>query len=121
VTRVTAEYARRRTLLLAALRRRMPDGVTWTEPHGGFSLLLTLPAGLTASALLPEAVERGVAFTPGPAFFLDGAGERTLRLAFSSVAAGRIDEGVRRLAEAMKTARRQPRPRRAERDMVPVV
>jgi len=121
VTRVTAEYARRRTLLLAALRRRMPEGVTWTEPHGGFSLLLTLPAGLTASALLPEAVHRGVAFTPGPAFFLDGAGERTLRLAFSSVAASRIDEGVRRLAETIKAARRQPRPRRADREMVPVV
>src|SRR5947209_15451260 len=82
VTRVTAEYARRRTLLLAALRRRMPEGVSWTEPHGGFSLLLTLPIGLTATALLPTAVERGVAFTPGPAFFIDGGGERTLRLAF---------------------------------------
>ena len=120
-TRVTAEYARRRTLLLTALRRRMPDGVTWTEPHGGFSLLLTLPAGMEAVALLPEAIERGVAFTPGPAFFVDGAGQRTLRLAFAAVPAARIDEGVRRLAEAIKTARRQPRPRRNEREMVPVV
>jgi len=120
ITRVTAEYARRRALLLASLRRRMPEGVTWTEPQGGFSLLLTLPTGLDATALLPAAFERGVAFTPGPAFFLDG-GERTLRLAFSSVAAARIDEGVRRLAEVIKAAQRQPRPRRAERDMVPVV
>jgi 2-aminoadipate transaminase len=121
VTRVTAEYARRRVLLLAALRRRMPEGVTWTEPQGGFSLLLTLPPGLTATTLLPVAFERGVEFTPGPAFFLDGGGERTLRLAFSSVAAARIDEGVRRLSEAIKTARRQPPPRRSEREMVSVV
>ncbi len=121
ITKVTAEYARRRTLLLAALRRRMPDGVTWTEPQGGFSLLLTLPPGLTATTLLPVALERGVAFTPGPAFFLDGAGERTLRLAFSSVAAARIDEGVRRLGEAIKAVRRQPQPRRPEREMISVV
>jgi len=121
ITKVTAEYARRRTLLLAALRRRMPEGVTWTEPQGGFSLLLTLPPGLTATALLPVALERGVAFTPGPAFFLDGAGERTLRLAFSSVAAARIDEGVRRLGEAIKAVRRQPQPRRTEREMMSVV
>jgi 2-aminoadipate transaminase len=121
VARVTAEYARRRTLLLAALRRRMPEGVTWTEPQGGFSLLLTLPPGVTAAGLLPAALERGVAFTPGPAFFLDGAGERTLRLAFSSVAAGRIDEGVRRLAETIKGARRQPRPQRSEYPLAPVV
>jgi DNA-binding transcriptional MocR family regulator len=99
----------------------MPDSVTWTEPQGGFSLLLTLPPGLTATALLPVALERGVGFTPGPAFFLDGAGAGTLRLAFSSVAAARIDEGVRRLGEAIKTARRQPQPRRHEREMVPVV
>ncbi len=121
VARVTTEYARRRALLLAALRRRMPPDVTWTEPHGGFSLMLTLPPGLAATALLPAALERGVAFTPGPAFFLDGGGEGMLRLAFSSVAAGRIDEGVRRLAETIKTARRRPRPRRAEHELVPVV
>jgi 2-aminoadipate transaminase len=121
ITKVTAEYARRRTQLLASLRRRMPDGVTWTEPQGGFSLLLTLPPGLTATALLPVALERGVSFTPGPAFFLDGAGERTLRLAFSAVPAARIDEGVRRLGEAIKMARRHPQPRRAEREMISVV
>jgi 2-aminoadipate transaminase len=121
VTRVTAEYARRRTLLLAALRRRMPDGVSWTEPHGGFSLLLTLPGGVDAAALLPSALARGVAFTPGAAFFMDGAGQHTLRLAFSSVAAARIDEGVRRLAEVIKAAQRQPKARRSEREMVPVV
>jgi DNA-binding transcriptional MocR family regulator len=107
--------------LLASLRRRMPDDVSWTEPQGGFSLLLTLPAGLEATALLPLAIERGVAFSPGPAFFLDGAGERTLRLAFSSVSGGRIDEGVKRLAEAIKAVRRQPRPRRTDHELVPVV
>ncbi len=64
-TRVAAEYGRRRSLLLAALRRRMPPEVTWTEPEGGFSLLLTLPDGMDAATLLPQAIERGVAFTPG--------------------------------------------------------
>ena len=71
---MATEYGRRRSLLLGALRRRMPEDVTWTEPQGGFSLLLTLPAGLEATALLPLAIERGVAFSPGPAFFLDGSG-----------------------------------------------
>src|SRR4029450_3267178 len=88
-TRVAAEYGRRRSLLLAALRRRMPPEVTWTEPQGGFSLLLTLPAGMDAATLLPQAIERGVAFTPGAPFYVDGGGQRTLRLSFSSVPAGR--------------------------------
>jgi 2-aminoadipate transaminase len=108
VVRVAAEYGRRRAVLLGALKRRMPDDVTWTEPHGGFSLLLTLPSGLDATALLPRAVERGVAFTPGAAFWVGDAGERTLRLSFSAVTSAQIEEGVKRLAELIKSARRQP-------------
>jgi 2-aminoadipate transaminase len=120
VVRVAREYARRRALLLAGLRRRMPRETTWTEPTGGFSLLLTLPPGLDAEALLPAAIEHGVAFTPGATFFVDGGGARTLRLSFSSVAAGRIDEGVRRLAETIKAVGGSAR-ERADRAAVPVV
>jgi 2-aminoadipate transaminase len=122
VARVAAEYGRRRAVLLAALRRRMPEDVAWTEPQGGFSLLLTLPAGLDAGALLPAAIERGVAFTPGTAFWVHGAGERTLRLSFSSVTGAQIEEGVKRLAEVIKSARRQPpRPDALERVAAPLV
>lgn len=120
-TRVAREYGRRRTLLLQALRRRMPEGVRWTEPEGGFSLLVTLPPELSAAALLPRALERGVAFTPGEAFFMDGGGEPTLRLSFSSVAAARIDEGVRRLADVVREASRRPARRAADRAAVPLV
>jgi GntR family transcriptional regulator/MocR family aminotransferase len=122
VARAASEYARRRGLLLAALRRRMPEGVTWTEPQGGFSLLLTLPGGLDGAELLPRAIERGVAFTPGAAFYVDGAGQRNLRLSFSSVPAARIDEGVRRLADTIRTALRRPgRPRALAPAAVPLV
>jgi DNA-binding transcriptional MocR family regulator len=120
--RAAREYGRRCGVLLAALRRRMPEGVTWTEPQGGFSLLLTLPAGLSATALLPRANERGVAFMPGEAFFVDGGGEATLRLSFSSVPAPRIDEGVRRLAETIRAALRHRGQRRAAHSApIPVV
>jgi GntR family transcriptional regulator/MocR family aminotransferase len=121
VIRVAREYGRRRNVLVAALARRMPEGTTWTEPCGGFSLFLTLPTGLSARVLLPEAIERGVAFTPGEAFFVDGTGERTLRLSFSSVPASRIDDGVRRLADAIRVALRRPVGRRAVGVPVPVV
>ena len=121
-TRVAVEYGHRRTLLVDGLRRRMPEGVTWTEAEGGFSLLLTLPPGFDAAALLPAAIARGVAFTPGRPFFVDGGGERTLRLSFSSVSARRIDEGVRRLADTIKGALKRPRASGAsERGSVPVV
>ena len=86
----------------------MPPGVRWTETQGGFSLLVTLPEGMNAAALSERAAERGVAFTPGHAFFVDGAGEGTLRLSFSALPVGQIDEGVHRLVEAIREAARQP-------------
>jgi 2-aminoadipate transaminase len=111
VARIAREYDRRRTALLDALGRHMPEGVSWTEPKGGFSLLLTLPEGCDAVTLLPRALRRGVGFTPGARFFAGGGGERTARLSFSSVAVRRIDEGIRRLAESIAEWRRSKSPR----------
>src|SRR5262249_7036732 len=106
--RVLREYTRRRNALLAALARRMPNEVRWTESQGGFSLFVTLPEGLDAVALLDRAAARGIVFTPGNASFADGGGERTLRLSFSALPAGQIDEGVKRLADTIREAQRQP-------------
>lgn len=119
---VHAEYARRRAALLAALARQMPAGSTWTVPDGGFSLLVTVPEGVDTGALLPAAVERGVAYTPGAFFFVDGQGTSTLRLSFSGVPAPRIEEGVRRLAETLRAAFRAPTRRAVgERGELPLV
>ena len=67
VARVAAEYGRRRDRCSwRRCARRMPEGSHVDgAPAAGFSLLLTLPAGLDAATLLPAAIERGVAFTPG--------------------------------------------------------
>jgi DNA-binding transcriptional MocR family regulator len=108
--RVLREYGRRRAALLSSLGRRMPPEVTWTQHEGGFSLLLTLPGGLDSAVLLERAAARGVVFTPGNAFFVDGGGERMLRLSFSALPLAQIDEGVRRLADAIRDLERQPEP-----------
>lgn len=121
VARIAGEYRRRRDALVAALKRRMPEEVTWTEPEGGFSLLVTLPVGFDAGALLPRALERGVAYTPGAAFWVDGSGERTLRLSFSSVPVAKIDEGVRRLGDVVRAERKRPAAHPVERVAAPLV
>jgi 2-aminoadipate transaminase len=106
--RALKEYGKRRDALLEGLRVHMPSGVTWTETRGGFSLMLTLPEGMDATALLSRAHARGVTFTPGNAFFVDGGGERTLRLSFSSLPLAQVGEGTRRLADAIRDQARQP-------------
>jgi hypothetical protein len=120
--RILREYGRRRNALLASLEAHMPAGVTWTRTQGGFSLLLTLPEGCEAAALTPRALARGVAFTSGEAFFVDGGGERSLRLSFSGLTVGQVEEGVRRLADAVRELQRQPAPTARDRELsVPLV
>jgi 2-aminoadipate transaminase len=119
--RVVRESGRRRNALLAALTRRMPAGVSWTESQGGFSLLATLPEDMDATSLLERAIAHGVAFTPGNAFFVDGGGEHTLRLSFSAIPVSQMDEGVKRLADAVREAQRQPERARVVQASVPLV
>jgi 2-aminoadipate transaminase len=64
-------------------------------------LLLRLPRGRSAAALLSEALEHGVAYVPGAPFFPAGGGEETMRLNFVSPPLADIDEGVARLAKAI--------------------
>lgn len=119
---VRAEYRRRRGVLLAALRRHLGRDATWTMPaEDGFSLLVTLSEELDAAELLPRAVARGVAYMPGAFFFVGGEGTCTLRLSFAALPASRIEEGVRRLAEVIRAARRERPLRPAARRALPLV
>lgn len=70
-------------------------------PTGGMFFWIDLPPGVDAMKLLPRAVEHGVAFVPGVAFFAGGARPNTLRLSFVTVDAERIEQGVAALAKAL--------------------
>jgi 2-aminoadipate transaminase len=100
--RLRAHYQRKRTVMERALAQEAGDLVTWVTPRGGFFLWVTLPPPLDADALLTRALRSAVSFVTGAAFFVDGTGQRTVRLSFSQPADDRIDEGVSRLARAMR-------------------
>jgi DNA-binding transcriptional MocR family regulator len=98
-------YRRRRDAMLSALRAHMPEGVSWTEPQGGFFVWVTLPAKIDAKALLARALATvKTAFVPGAAFFPDRSGANTLRLSFSLGEPAIIEEGVARLARVVREA-----------------
>jgi DNA-binding transcriptional MocR family regulator len=61
-----------------------------------------LPEGTNVAELFEAAAARGVQFVKGSDFLLEG-GENALRLAYSGVTVDQIDEGVARLAEALRT------------------
>jgi 2-aminoadipate transaminase len=99
-------YERRARLTTDALAAHMPDGATWTTPAGGFYVWLTCPEGVDTVARSAAARAQKVAYVPGRPFYLEdaGAGANQIRLAYSRVADDLIDEGIRRIADVVKSA-----------------
>lgn len=95
-------YHQRRDLMLDKLAEHMPEGVSWTEPEGGFFIWVTLPEGIDTSQMAAQARERGVEYLPGRACFVDDTGKDTLRLSYSFARNSDIEEGVRILAEIIE-------------------
>ena len=90
--------------MLVALQKHMPESVTWNTPRGGMFLWLRLPEGLDSTALLPQAIDNGVAYVPGVAFYDTNPDTRTLRLSFVTASSAQIDEGIRLLAQTIHAA-----------------
>ena len=96
-------YRRRRDLMLAALGRQMPQEVRWSEPSGGMFIWLELPEPLDAMAVQQRGVTvEKVVFVPGAPFFAHDAGKNTLRLSYSLCPEDAIEEGISRLARAIR-------------------
>lgn len=98
-------YREQCAAMLAALAHHMPEGVTWNKPRGGMFLWAELPRGVDASVVLARAVEQNVAFVPGAPFYAANPVLESLRLAFVTVPPPRIEEGVERLAGAIRACR----------------
>lgn len=104
VRRIHRAYAGRSQAMSEAIGRHLPG---WAESpgFGGSSYWLTGPSGFDSVAVADRASERGVLIEPGPPFFAEPErGRRHVRLGFSSIAAEKIEEGIRRLREAVDAA-----------------
>jgi 2-aminoadipate transaminase len=91
----------RRDALVAALERELPEA-RFAPPQGGYFMWVELPEEIRVAELEVAAKERGVVFVKGTDFLLEG-GENTLRLAYSGVTPEQVDEGITRLAEAVRS------------------
>ena len=103
VPTIRALYKAQCHAMLDALNTHLAGtGIEWNAPDGGMFLWLRLPAGMNASALLPEAVDHNVAYVPGAAFYSGEAPTHTLRLSFVTASAEQIRIGVAALAGVLK-------------------
>ncbi|MFV0680711.1 PLP-dependent aminotransferase family protein [Ottowia sp.] len=105
VPTIRALYKAQRDAMMAALGQHMAGlDVAWTQPQGGMFVWLRLPEGLNAQALLPKAVDAGMAFVPGTPFYAHQPDARTLRLSFVTSTAAQIDQGMAALARVIRAA-----------------
>jgi 2-aminoadipate transaminase len=102
-------YRERRDALLAALERHLPGEYQADVPQGGHHVWVTLARPLDERALYTEAARHGVAFTPGGAVTAERRSQTSLRLSFSLLDPPELDEGVKRLARAIREVRRRSR------------
>ena len=103
VPTIRARYKLQRDAMRTALQKHLPPGCKWQAPVGGMFFWIELPAHIDATALLPKAVEAGMAFVPGSTFFPHGGHANTLRLSFVTVAPDVIDQGVAALGQVLRS------------------
>jgi 2-aminoadipate transaminase len=102
-------YARKSRAMQAALEKHLPcAAATWHAPQGGFFFWIELETG-KSEELFNRAIKQQVAFVPGNAFYPGEheqvgeilTGDRFARLCFTFADEAAIDEGCRRLGEAL--------------------
>lgn len=102
VPTIRARYKAQRDAMREALEQHMPRNCRYKVPIGGMFFWVELPEGADAMALLPHAVDNGMAFVPGAAFYADNPRPNTLRLSFVTVAPDKIRQGVAALARTIE-------------------
>lgn len=98
--KVIEVYRHKEEVMAGALQAGLGGSpVRWNEPDGGMFFWVTLPEGMDAGAMLTDAIEAGVAYVKGAAFYTDGmSGTNCLRLNFSQPSPAQIETGVGKLA-----------------------
>ena len=104
VPTIRARYQAQRDAMRDALQVHLPPGCTWSAPVGGMFFWVELPKHIDATALLPQAVQAGMAYVPGSAFYPNGGHANTLRLSFVTAAPDRITAAVAALGRVLHAA-----------------
>src|SRR3954467_6677652 len=102
-------YRERRDLMMEALERHLAGEYRAERPNGGHHVWVQLVRPVDERAFYREALRQRVSFTPGGAVTVERMPVTSLRLSFSLVDPEELDEGVRRLARALREVRRRER------------
>ncbi|MFI9506542.1 PLP-dependent aminotransferase family protein [Nocardia sp. NPDC052566] len=100
---VRAAYGARAKALVHAFRARFGDRATCTDASGGMFVWADFTDGTDTEALLPKALDAGVAYVPGSAFAVDGGYRNSMRMCFTTSEAATLEQAIDRLARAAQS------------------
>lgn len=98
---IRSVYYERMTIMRDYLNKLGPDLFKWKEPKGGMFIWVEGNEHLNTTALLNQAVEKGVAFVPGAPFYVNEPKNNTFRLNFSHSTPETIELGMDRLISVL--------------------
>lgn len=102
IAKIRELYKKQAQAMISAMDKYFPKTVTYTKPHGGMFLWVTLPEGVSAMELFPKALENKVAFVPGDPFYINMKNVNTMRLNYTNADSQTIEEGIRKLGELLQ-------------------
>jgi DNA-binding transcriptional MocR family regulator len=102
--KVRVEYRKRRDAMASGLRRWCSGSLSYEVPDGGLYIWCNVKSGAAPHELLRQAAAAKFTFVPGEAFYPNGAGQKELRLCFSTHNEERLTEGVRRLGKILSSS-----------------
>ena len=103
INKIIKLYKGQKQAMMSSIEKHFPKEVQYTSPEGGMFLWCSLPDHLSSMKLFEAAIKDKVAFVPGDPFYVDNQITNTFRLNYTSADEATIEEGIKRLAKAIKT------------------
>ena len=102
IEKIKKLYKSQAEAMVGAMEKYFPKNVKYTIPKGGMFSWVTLEEGKSSVDLFNKAIEKNVAFVPGDPFYVNEKNVNTLRLNYTNADSQTIEEGIKRLSEALK-------------------
>ncbi len=102
IEKIKKLYKSQAQAMVGAMEKYFPKNVKYTIPKGGMFSWVTLEEGKSSVDLFNKAIKKNVAFVPGDPFYVNEKNVNTLRLNYTNADSKTIEEGIIRLADAMK-------------------
>ncbi|MCA9961485.1 MAG: PLP-dependent aminotransferase family protein [Anaerolineales bacterium] len=94
-------YGQRRRTLIQALQTYLPECARYSSTAAGLHVMLYLDEDCDEADVVRRAAEQGVRVYPGTPYHVQQPAPPSILLGFSGLSEADIEEGVRRLAEAI--------------------